>query len=91
MKLEKLKNESKLDDLAGGSQAGVEEKNQNPLVRMARLLALSNWYVRRSRDRFWSSEASDDKQDAYWTLYECLLELSKLIAPFVPFLAETLC
>jgi isoleucyl-tRNA synthetase len=52
---------------------------------------LSNWYVRRSRDRFWASESvSSGKQDAYWTLYECLLQLSKLIAPFVPFLAETL-
>ncbi len=55
--------------------------------------ALSNWYVRRSRDRFWSSgaaEASTDKTDAYWTLYECLLTTSKLIAPFVPFLAEAM-
>lgn len=53
--------------------------------------ALSNWYVRRSRDRFWSSEVeSVDKQDAYWTLYECLLTTAKLIAPFTPFLAETL-
>jgi len=52
---------------------------------------LSNWYVRRSRDRFWASETdSQDKLDAYWTLYETLLELAKLIAPFVPFLAETL-
>ncbi len=50
--------------------------------------ALSNWYVRRSRDRFWSSEKSADKIDAYWTLYECLLSTCKLIAPFVPFLAE---
>jgi isoleucyl-tRNA synthetase len=50
--------------------------------------ALSNWYVRRSRDRFWSGEASADKSDAYWTLYECLLTTAKLIAPFVPFLAE---
>jgi isoleucyl-tRNA synthetase len=50
--------------------------------------ALSNWYVRRSRDRFWSSEQSADKADAYWTLYECLLTTCKLIAPFVPFLAE---
>jgi len=50
--------------------------------------ALSNWYVRRSRDRFWSSEQSADKIDAYWTLYECLLTTCKLIAPFVPFLAE---
>jgi isoleucyl-tRNA synthetase len=52
--------------------------------------ALSNWYVRRSRDRFWSSEQSADKRDAYWTLYECLLTTSKIIAPFVPFLAEAL-
>jgi isoleucyl-tRNA synthetase len=55
--------------------------------------ALSNWYVRRSRDRFWSGEKlaeSADKLDAYWTLYECLLTTCKLIAPFVPFLAEAM-
>ena len=53
--------------------------------------ALSNWYVRRSRDRFWSSDAqATDKLDAYWTLYECLLETSKLIAPFVPFISEAI-
>jgi len=52
---------------------------------------LSNWYVRRSRDRFWASEKdSPDKLDAYWTLYECLVTTAKMIAPFVPFLAETL-
>ncbi len=52
---------------------------------------LSNWYVRRNRDRFWSGDQqADDKVDAYWTLYECLLTLSKLIAPFVPFLAESI-
>ncbi len=52
---------------------------------------LSNWYVRRSRDRFWASPTdSDDKRDAYWTLYETLLQVTKLVAPFVPFLAETL-
>ncbi len=52
--------------------------------------ALSNWYVRRSRDRFWSNEESAEKSDAYWTLYECLLTTAKLIAPFTPFLAEEL-
>jgi isoleucyl-tRNA synthetase len=52
--------------------------------------ALSNWYVRRSRDRFWSGEPSADKSDAYWTLYECLLATCKLIAPFVPHLAEAM-
>ena len=56
--------------------------------------ALSNWYVRRNRDRFWSSATEDDpkkimsKYDAYWTLYECLITVTKLIAPFTPFLAE---
>ncbi|HEY4235383.1 MAG TPA: class I tRNA ligase family protein, partial [Lacipirellulaceae bacterium] len=53
--------------------------------------ALSNWYVRRSRDRFWAADKrAPEKLDAYWTLYECLVTTAKLIAPFVPFLAETL-
>ncbi len=53
--------------------------------------ALSNWYVRRSRDRFWAADKrAVDKLDAYWTLYECLITTSKLVAPFVPFLAEKL-
>ena len=52
---------------------------------------LSNWYVRRSRARYWSEDKRDqDKLDAYWTLYESLLNIAKLIAPFVPFLAESL-
>ncbi len=49
---------------------------------------LSNWYIRRSRERFWGSEESDDKISAYKTLYEVLVGLSKLIAPFLPFLSE---
>jgi isoleucyl-tRNA synthetase len=53
--------------------------------------ALSNWYVRRSRDRFWAADKrTTEKLDAYWTLYECLVTTAKLVAPFVPFLAETL-
>ncbi|UCE86081.1 MAG: class I tRNA ligase family protein, partial [Deltaproteobacteria bacterium] len=44
--------------------------------------ALSNWYVRRSRDRFWAPGLGSDKLDAHWTLYECLIELAKLLAPF---------
>ncbi|MDP7524752.1 MAG: isoleucine--tRNA ligase [Dehalococcoidales bacterium] len=51
---------------------------------------LSNWYVRRSRRRFWKSESDADKLSAYNTLYECLVTLSKLMAPFTPFLAEEL-
>ena len=51
---------------------------------------LSNWYVRRSRDRFWGAEAGPDKQAAYATLYEVLVTVAKLAAPFVPFLADEL-
>ncbi|NLL90020.1 MAG: isoleucine--tRNA ligase [Dehalococcoidales bacterium] len=49
---------------------------------------LSNWYVRRSRRRFWKSENDSDKLSAYATLYQCLVTLTKLVAPFIPFLAE---
>jgi isoleucyl-tRNA synthetase len=51
---------------------------------------LSNWYVRRSRARFWASDDSDDKRAAFSTLYEVLVDLAKLAAPFVPFMTETL-
>ena len=51
---------------------------------------LSNWYVRRSRDRFWGAEAGPDKHAAYATLYEVLVTVAKLAAPFVPFLADGL-
>jgi isoleucyl-tRNA synthetase len=51
---------------------------------------LSNWYVRRCRRRFWKSEMNENKLAAYQTLYECLVTISKLIAPFAPFLAEEL-
>ncbi len=51
---------------------------------------LSNWYVRRSRRRFWKSENDADKLSAYTTLYQCLVTLSKLLAPLTPFLAEEL-
>ncbi len=49
---------------------------------------LSNWYIRRSRDRFWKSEDDADKEQAYQTLYDVLVTLSKLMAPFTPFIAE---
>jgi len=51
---------------------------------------LSNWYVRRSRRRFWKSENDADKKAAYTTLYHCLVTLAKLLAPFTPFIAEEL-
>ncbi len=59
--------------------------------------AVSNWFVRRSRDRFWAAGRADGgpdtdpaKLEAYWTLYETLLTLTRLAAPFVPFVTEEL-
>jgi isoleucyl-tRNA synthetase len=50
----------------------------------------SNWFVRRSRRRFWKSEDDDDKNNAYQTLHYVLVRLSQALAPFTPFLAEEL-
>ena len=49
---------------------------------------LSNWHIRRNRRRFWKSESDADKAAAYHTLYECLVTLTGLLAPFTPFVAE---
>ena len=49
---------------------------------------LTNWYVRRSRRRFWRSEADTDKASAYETLYRVLVELCQIAAPIIPFITE---
>ena len=49
---------------------------------------LSNWYVRRNRSRYWSQDLTDDKIGAYVTLYRVLTTISKIAAPFVPFMTE---
>ncbi len=51
---------------------------------------LTNWYIRRSRSRFWADEASQDRDEAFATLYTVLLALSKIAAPFVPFLSDAI-
>lgn len=51
---------------------------------------LSNWWLRRSRRRFWDKKVTKDKQSAYDTLYEVLTGITKIIAPFMPFMAENL-
>ena len=51
---------------------------------------LSNWYVRRSRDRFWAKGMEQDKINAYMTLYTTLVTLAKVCAPFVPFMTESI-
>jgi isoleucyl-tRNA synthetase len=52
--------------------------------------SISNWYVRRSRARFWAEGENAEKNDAFATLYEVLVDFTKLASPFVPFLSETL-
>ncbi|MBP5405414.1 MAG: isoleucine--tRNA ligase [Clostridia bacterium] len=64
------------------------------ITESARMIAdftdeLSNWYVRRCRERYWGSEMTEDKAAAYTTLYHVLVTMSRLIAPFVPFMAES--
>lgn len=54
------------------------------------LEALSNWDVRRNRRRFWKSEHGGEKQAAYLTLYTCVTTLTKLVAPFAPYISEAL-
>jgi isoleucyl-tRNA synthetase len=73
----------------------VTESLENyELTRAARQISdylvddVSNWYVRRNRRRFWKSEDWNDKLSAYETLYEVLITISKLIAPYVPFIAD---
>ncbi|HHT96801.1 MAG TPA: isoleucine--tRNA ligase [Clostridiales bacterium] len=67
--------------------------NQYKITEAARLIGefvdeMSNWYVRRSRERFWVGEMPQDKINAYMTLYTALVSISKLAAPFVPFMTE---
>lgn len=51
---------------------------------------LTNWYIRRCRSRFWADEDSKDRREAFQTLYDVLLTLSKVSAPFIPFLSDAI-
>ena len=82
-----------LHQLHATTQAVTDHLDTYHLYEAARALLslvddLSNWYVRRSRSRFWGE--GEDLQDALWTLYEVLTHVSRLIAPFVPFTAEAM-
>ena len=81
---------SELNQLNADVEGGLEGYNPTEAGRKIESFVdeLSNWYVRRSRRRFWKSESDADKLAAYNTLYQCLVTLSKLLAPFTPFLAE---
>jgi isoleucyl-tRNA synthetase len=83
---------SELQQTISDATRGLELFDTRPAAQAigAFLENLSNWYVRRSRRRFWKSEEDNDKVAAYLTLYECLVTTVKLLAPFTPFLAESL-
>ncbi|XEC96885.1 isoleucine--tRNA ligase [Paenibacillus tarimensis] len=81
---------SRLNSLTKQVSKGLEV---NDFLNPARAIEtfvdeMSNWYIRRSRDRFWGSGLTEDKLKAYQTLREVLLTLSKLIAPYAPLLAD---
>ncbi len=81
---------SELNQLVADVDRGLENYDPSGAGRKIENFVddLSNWYVRRSRRRFWKSENDADKLAAYTTLYQCLVTLSKLLAPFTPFVAE---
>ncbi|MFC1873278.1 isoleucine--tRNA ligase [Chloroflexota bacterium] len=81
---------SELNQLVADVDAALDSYNPTEAGRKIEgfIDELSNWYVRRSRRRFWKSENDADKLSAYNALYQCLVTLCKLMAPLTPFLAE---
>jgi isoleucyl-tRNA synthetase len=81
---------SKLQMLVQKARGAYESYTITPFALEAErfLDDLSNWYIRRSRRRFWKSDADHDKQAAYRTLYHTIVTYSRLIAPILPFTAE---
>jgi isoleucyl-tRNA synthetase len=83
---------SRLYGLANDVNVGLDAYDAvEPARRIQRFVDdLSNWYIRRSRRRFWKSQSDRDKLSAYQTLYETLRALSGLMAPFAPFVADAI-
>ena len=83
---------SRLHQLVNDVEKGLDGYNLQDATKpiLPFLDDASNWYVRRSRRRFWKSEDDGDKNDAYRTLHYVLVRLSYILAPFTPFLAEEL-
>lgn len=84
---------SKLNTLIGEYEKLMDNYDVTKAAREVQQFTideLSNWYVRRSRRRFWKSEINVNKISAYQTLYECLITIAKLTSPFAPFIAEEL-
>jgi isoleucyl-tRNA synthetase len=83
---------SKLSVLVAAVSSGLDGYDANEPARKIQRFAddLSNWYIRRSRRRFWKSQSDVDKQAAYQTLYEALRTVCQLMAPFAPFTADAM-
>ena len=83
---------SRLSGVNRGVTEGLDHYDANePARRIQRFVDdLSNWYIRRSRRRFWKSQSDRDKLAAYQTLYETLRTVSQLMAPFAPFVADAI-
>jgi isoleucyl-tRNA synthetase len=83
---------SRFQAVIEGTHSALEALNPADVSRLVDAFVddLSTWYVRRSRRRFWKSESDDDKQAAYSTLYISLTGLTGLLAPFLPFLSESM-
>ncbi|MBR4494227.1 MAG: isoleucine--tRNA ligase [Clostridiales bacterium] len=81
---------SKLNSLVADVNAKMDAYDISAAARMIQDFTdeLSNWYVRLNRDRFWAGEMNKDKIDAFMTLYTALETLTRLAAPFVPFVTE---
>ncbi len=84
---------SKYNNLVHYVRESMEVYDHNKAVRAIQDFVneeLSNWYIRRSRRRFWATELTEDKKAVYNTTYEILVGIAKLTAPFAPYLAEEL-
>ena len=83
---------SKLSGLVAAVSIGLDSYDANePARRIERFVDdLSNWYIRRSRRRFWKSQSDSDKLAAYQTLYEALRTVCQLMAPFAPFASDAI-
>jgi isoleucyl-tRNA synthetase len=83
---------SMLQKLVRGVTEGLDSYHLNLAVEpfVGFIDQLTNWYIRRNRARFWSEEASPDRQEAFETLYTVILTLTKIAAPFVPFISDAI-
>jgi isoleucyl-tRNA synthetase len=83
---------STLHKLVKDVQEGMDDYDLNRAVEpfIGFIDQITNWYIRRSRRRFWEEKASSDRDDAFATLYQVLTTLTKVIAPFVPFISEAI-